>query len=217
MSSLFRSLGTPVLSCVTVLVALASCKPEPDPRSFNEAGVWALEFYDVDQTGLEGIPPPREHAFLLNFDPEANVVAAASCASDGGAASGVSNSTCRNNEASSVWACRCFAYEHVEPDVMTWTEFDLGQPIPAVGSDEERTTVMTATPTDDGNNCKEGDPKECPQILLSPLPPQLFSSDGLTSTYEFAAKAQSIWDNEDLDGTQPDVLLEMCGPCFDPP
>jgi hypothetical protein len=170
MRTLKRSL--PALLCALVVGGCADDEPIP---LFEEKGTWALFRYDLDGMGVMPIDvQERVDGFLLNFNPDKGIVAAATCIDSMGRTD-ITQTLCDIDE----FVCRCFNYTF-EETTMLWTEFE--------GSSEP------PVPPEDSTAAKPGDTIsiEVSQFgdtsstyNYSILPYGLFNSDGETTKYVF--------------------------------
>lgn len=188
-----QSVLTGVVSCA-LLLAAGACKEEGPTKLFEEKGTWSLDKFDIGE-GIENLDlQEREDQFLLNFDPETEIVSAASCIDSMGN-SEIDESLCDIHE----FVCRCFTYTYDESQ-MIWTEFQPeGNPAPPV-------------PDEDSGAKKPGEPfvinlEEYPETnntyRYSGLPYGLFSSDGTSSKYVFQVRGDTLF--------QATGCLEICG------
>ena len=204
----------PVITAVVVaaLACLTSCKEE-DTRLFDETGVWTLERYSLAGEPFQDIAQVRKSRFLLRFKPEDGVVAAAGC-HEMGDDPDIRSSTCVN-AGLSTWSCQCFAYTY-DTTTMIWQEFPPGETPPMVG-----------IPAGGESSGSEGGGDSDAHVIelasfggstttfeFSPLPLDLFNSDGSSSTHVFQLKADSVWTEVDINMDEtPD--LEACSQsCF---
>jgi hypothetical protein len=208
-------LFSPRLVAIAALLAgtaaLTGCKEE-ETRLFDETGVWALERFSLTGGPFEDISQNRKNRFLLRFNPDDAVVAAAVC-HEQGTTINVQSSNC-TNAALSTWTCRCFSYTFDESR-MVWQEFEPGTeppPVGAVGGDGE---------TDGGSGgggahelFLAAPPDTTATYEFKSLPEGLFNSDGSSSKHVFQQKAVAIWTDVDINGDgTPD--LEACSQsCF---
>lgn len=197
------------------LALLTSCAEEPAGNLFDESGVFALTEYSLnigdpltpmdDQT--------RGNAFLMFFSPDHGIMAAGSCASQGGTDEGITSSICNTTPFDSEWVCRCYAYEF-DGDLMSMQYFAPGEDPPTLSdtdgdeSDNDPSdTVETAT-IDGRPNAFE----------FRALPGGLFDSDGENSRYVFERKANSVWNGSsvpaDLDDDGESELDWCSEQCF---
>lgn len=154
------------LCALTVLAG--ACKEEGRDVLFEENGTWALFQYDIEGKGLEPFDTAaRVDKFLLHFDMEAGVVAAASCV-DSMDRTDLTTTLCDVDK----FECRCFAYTY-EKSTMTFAE-----EVP--GGDPKTTTINL-----------ESYPGYNSTYLFEPLPEGLFNSDGTSSKYLFQARGDS--------------------------
>lgn len=194
------------LSALALLTALGGCKEE-DNRLFDESGVWSMTNYTnwaTDDTSYDGtlFPAPlntHENAFMLNFNRDLGIVAAAACGFQGSGTT-PATSTCRIGDADDLdWECNCFAYEF-DNDVMRWTEFAPGDQVPSVGSGDtdgaSGTTTITATEFTEISNSYQ----------LTPLPGPstfdldgLFESDGDLDRFVFGQRTPSLFTESGCD------------------
>ena len=201
-----RLVATAALLAATA--TLTGC-PEEDTRLFDETGVWALEQYSIEGGPYTEISQNRKNKFLLRFKPDDGVVAAAACHEQNTNVN-VNSSNC-TNQGLSTWTCQCFAYTY-DNDRMVWQEFAPGEPKPPVGS------PGSDGETEGGGGAHElflAAPKGTTATYeFSPLPADLFNSNGVSSKYIFQIKADGQW--TDVDVNEDGVLdLEACSQsCF---
>lgn len=170
------------LCALTVLAG--ACKEEGRNVLFEEAGTWALFQYDIDGKGLESFDAAaRVDQFLLHFDMDAGVVAAASCRDSMGRTD-LTQALCDVGE----FECRCFVYSYEESE-MQWTE---RAPEGGTLADPQTTTILLETY-----------PGYTSTFLFEPLPEKLFNSDGTSSKYLFQARGNSLF--------EPTGCLDACG------
>jgi hypothetical protein len=208
-----RHLAVFVFTCLAL-----ACAPEEPSNLFDENGVWALTEYSL-VTGDPSVPiddDVRGNAFLLRFSSEHNIVAAASCASEGGTNEGVGSSTCKINPSDAEWVCRCYAYSF-EGSLMSMQYFAPGEMPP----------VLSDTDGDEGEN-DPSDAVEVAEVEGAPnsftyfgLPAGLFDSDGDTSRHILTRKAETVWTGSnvpaDLDGDGMNDLEACTEGCFGGP
>jgi hypothetical protein len=207
-----RIINVPILATAAIL-ALVSCKEE-ETFLFDEAGVWTLDRYSLDNSIYQEVNQGRKNKFLLRFKPEDGVVAAAGCHDDAPAEIDVNSSSCTNT-ALATWSCQCFAYTYTESR-MVWQEFapgDVPPPVGAVGGgDGTDTGGGTDTGAHEVNLSAYGETAATYQF--DSLPEGLFSSDGDIAKHVFQLKADTIWTTVDIN--QDGMLdLELCSmQCF---
>ncbi len=231
-SSAFRPLIHGAL--IATALSTAACADDPGPgKLFDEDGVWELDAFALGGSGLEQLADLRGGEFLMRFDNENRVVQTAMCANNERATP--TNSECEG-VSDSQWYCHCFAYDFVEEE-MAWLEFEAGatppvvkvgdaQQVDAGGGDEE-----TAGDTDTDGAGEEGGAEEggdeappaggihpltvaeiagaAATIDFTPLPLEVFGSNGTTSKYTFVKKAGSVYDVVLDDPERP-----SCQPCI---
>ena len=184
------------LFSLAALVTFSSCNGDPDTRLFDETGVWAMTHFSLDGAMLTEVPANTElDAFLLKFDPNRGVVAAAACAQGSGSAA-VGVSTCRRATTADdrTWLCRCYAYDYDE-STMNWTEFAPGDepPMPGGGGGtggEDANTPITLSEFTEVNNSYQFQPMPDGGTLHED---GLFESDGMTSRYIFLKRAETLF------------------------
>jgi hypothetical protein len=232
--SAFRTLFHGAL--IATALSTASCADDPGPgKLFEEDGVWELQSFALSGSGLEQLSSARGGEFLMRFDNENRVVQTAMCANNERATP--TDSQCEE-VTDAQWYCRCFAYDFVEEE-MVWLEFDAGSTPPMVrvadadqpagGGDDGDSAGDTDTDgggSESGGGGDEGGDEEAPAtglhkltvaeivgaaatIDFTPLPLEVFGSDGLASKYTFVKKAPSVYN----------VVLEnderpVCEPCI---
>jgi hypothetical protein len=195
------------LALLALPALLASgCKEEPG-NLFDERGVWAIEKYALDGGVLDDVPQERKNGFLLNFNPDLGVVAAAGCVS--AESQTIESAICKTNPNAAYWECQCFAYTF-EKDRMVWQSFLPGEMPPVVED-----------PTVEGSTAFEVLVEEFPALGLSyqfsPIPMGLFDSDGDLAKYVFQQKSLNVWDNPEVPGGDGNPNLEACSVgCFGP-
>lgn len=183
-----------------VLLAAGACKEEGPTKLFEEQGTWSLDKFDIGE-GIENLDlQEREDKFLINFDPESEIVSAAFCVDSMGN-SEITESLCDTSE----FACRCFTYTYEESQ-MIWTEFQPeGNPAPP-------------EPPEDTGAKKPGEPfvinlEPYPEsngtYRYSGLPYGLFSSDGTSSRYVFQVRGNGLF--------EATGCLDVCGAAVDEP
>ena len=184
-----RTLKQFLPGALCALCVLASgCKEEGRDVLFEEAGTWALLFYNFDGTGLENFDASsRVDKFLLHFgnfdEATGGVVAAASCRDSMGQTD-LTKTLCDINE----FECRCFDYTY-EKSTMTWTE---RAPEGGEVADPKTTTI----------NLEEY-PDYASTYRFEPLPEGLFNSDGTSAQYVFQAIGNALF--------MPTGCIEACG------
>lgn len=173
----------PAALCALTVLA-GACKEEGRDVLFEEDGTWALFQYDIEGKGLEPFDAAaRVDKFLLRFDTEAGVVAAASCL-DSMDRTDLTQTLCDVG----MFQCRCFSYTY-EKSTMTWTE------VAPEGGEvaDPKTTTIALEPYPGFNST----------FLFEPLPEGLFNSDGTTSKYLFQSRGNSLF--------MPTGCLDACG------
>lgn len=170
------------LCALTVLAG--GCKEEGRDVLFEEDGTWALLFYDLDAKGLVPFDASsRVDQFLLHFDMENEVVAAATCVDSMGRTD-ITKTLCDIE----TFECRCFSYTF-EGNVMTWTDRPKeGEEI----ADPKTTTI---------NLELYAEYKSTYRFDL--LPEGLFNSDGTSSRFVFQSRGDSVF--------MPTGCLDACG------
>ncbi len=188
-----------------LVAATGACKEEGPTKLFEEKGAWSLDKFDIGE-GIENLDlQEREDQFLLYFDPETEIVAAATCIDSMGNME-ISESLCDIQE----FTCRCFNYTFEESQ-MTWIEFT-----PEVKASGAGTWVTPPDPPDpadeDGGGPKPGEPfgitlEAYPESnntwRYSGLPFGLFSSNGVSSRYVFQVRGETAF--------TATGCLEVCG------
>ena len=161
------------LCALTVLAG--ACKEEGRDVLFEEDGTWSLFQYDYEGKGLAPFDnAARVDQFLLHFNMEAGVVAAASCL-DSMDRTDLANTLCDLNK----FQCRCFEYTY-EKSAMSWTEVE-----PKGGTvADPKTTGISLEDYPDFNST----------YLFTPLPEGLFNSDGTSSRYLFQPRGNSLFE-----------------------
>lgn len=234
-SSAFRTLIHGAL--IATALSTAACADDPGPgKLFDEDGVWELETFALEGSGLEQLADLRSGEFLMRFDNENRVVQTAMCANNERATP--TNSECEG-VSDSQWFCRCFAYDFVEAD-MAWLEFEAGATPPVVkvgdaeqvdaGGGDEETAGDTDTDGAGEEGGEEGGAEEggdeapaggihtltvaeiagaAATIDFTPLPFEAFGSNGTSSKYTFVKKAGSVYDVVLEDPERP-----SCQPCI---
>lgn len=222
--SAFRTLIHGAL--IATALSTAACADDPGPgKLFEEDGVWELDTFALSGSGLEQIADFRGGEFLMRFDKENGVVQTAMCANNERATP--TNSECEG-VSDSQWFCRCFAYDFVE-DEMAWLEFEAGATPPEVKvSDLEQGDAAGDDEASDGDTDTDGageddeapaggiHPLNVAEIAgsaatfdFTPLPAQVFGSDGTSSKFTFVKKAGSVYDVVLDDPERP-----SCQPCI---
>lgn len=233
--SAFRTLIHGAL--IATALSTAACADDPGPgKLFDEDGVWELETFALEGSGLEQLADLRGGEFLMRFDNENRVVQTAMCANNERATP--TNSECEG-VADSQWHCRCFAYDFVEEE-MAWLEFEAGATPPVVkvgdaeqvdaGGGDEETAGDTDTDGAGEEGGEEGGAEEggdeapaggihqltvaesasaAATIDFTPLPFEVFGSNGTSSKYTFVKKAGSVFDVVLEDPERP-----SCQPCI---
>ena len=197
---------------VTALACMTSCKEE-DTRLFDETGVWTLEKYSLAGEPFQDIAQGRKNRFLLRFKPEDGVVAASGCREMGDDLD-IRSSTCVNGLLSE-WTCQCFAYTY-DTTTMIWQEFPPGDPPPMVGVPDAGDTG-----TDGGGNGSDAHVIDLASFggstttfEFSPLPLDLFNSDGMLSNHVFQLKADAVWTEVDVNMDDTPDLDDCSSRCF---
>jgi hypothetical protein len=178
------------------VTAISACNDEPVPL-FDEQGTWSLTKFDIDGKGLTTFDVgSREDKFLLHYDQDAKIVAAAACLDSMGRTD-LTTTLCDTGK----FACRCFNYEFTEKQ-MVWTEFppkdgELPPPPPedaAVPAPGEPVTFAV-----------ENYPESGQTYRYDTLPYGLFNSDGDPAASEFVFQSR---------GDAPFIAtgcIEVCG------
>lgn len=174
-----------------LLVSVACKEEEEEPRAFEENGTWSLQEWAPDGADFSSLKDTtaRRDAFLLRFAESKGFVAAAACSSpvDDPPDFSPASSRCNSGDADQdrVWDCKCFSYDWTTEFSHVWLGYepDGGKPPNPNTADPEKTTTVSADTSDVENN-----------IRLSPLPPELFDSDGESSVYLFQLKADRLMD-----------------------
>jgi hypothetical protein len=192
------------LALLALPALLASGCKEEEGNLFDERGVWAIEKYALDGGVLDDVPQERKNGFLLNFDPDLGVVAAAGCVS--AESQTIESAICKTDPNAAYWECQCFAYTF-EKDRMVWQAFLPGEMVPIVGDplieDSGAFEVMVQEFTALGLSYQ-----------FSPIPMGLFDSDGDLAKYVFQQKSLNVWDSPEVPG---DPGLDACSAgCFGP-
>jgi len=181
-----------------LVAATGACKDEGPTKLFEEKGAWSLDKFDIGE-GIENLDlQEREDQFLIYFDPETEIVAAASCIDSMGNME-ISESLCDIQE----FTCRCFNYTF-EEDVMTWIEFvPEGQPAPPVPPDPADEDGGGPKPGEPFGITLEAYPESNNTWRYSGLPFGLFSSNGVSSRYVFQVRGETAF--------TATGCLEICG------
>lgn len=161
------------LCALTVLAS--ACKEEGRDVLFEEDGTWSLFQYDYEGKGLTAFDvAARVDQFLLHFNMEAGVVAAASCLDSMGRVD-LGTTLCDTGK----FQCRCFEYTY-EKSLMSWTEVE---PKGGTVADPQTTAISL-----------EKFPEYNSTYLFKPLPEGLFNSDGTSSRYLFQPRGNSAFE-----------------------
>lgn len=170
------------LCALTVLAG--ACKEEGRGVLFEEDGTWSLFQYDFEGKGLMAFDTAsRVDQFLLHFNMEAGVVAAASCL-DSMDRVDLNTTLCDQNK----FQCRCFTYTY-EDSAMSWTEV---APKGGTVADPKTTAIDL-----------EKFPEYNSTYLFAPLPEGLYNSDGTSSRYLFQPRGNALF--------EPTGCLAACG------
>ena len=234
--SAFRTLFHGAL--IATALSTAACADDPGPgKLFDEDGVWELQSFALDGSGLDQVASARGGELLMRFDNENRVVQTALCANNERATP--ADSECEG-VTDSQWFCRCFAYDFVEEE-MAWLEFEAGGTPPVVkvgdaeqvdaGGGDEESAGDTDTDTGGEEGGEEGGGEEggdeappaggihtltvaeivgaAATIDFTPLPLEVFGSNGTSSKFTFVKKAGSVYDVVLEDPERP-----SCQPCI---
>lgn len=178
-----------------LVAAVGACKEEGPTTLFEEQGAWSLIEYDIDGSGNQAIDESRVDQFLLYFDQEAGIVAAASCVDSMGR-NDVDASLCDTDE----FECRCFNYTY-EESTMIWKEFTTDSSTPPPPPENEDTV---ATPVGDPFSISlTAYPGSSGTFRYSGLPYELFNSQEGLSKYVFQIRGDGKF--------IPTGCLEICG------
>lgn len=165
---------------------------DPGPL-FDERGTWAVFEFDLDGSGEQTVDVTRLDKFLLHYDPDLAIVAAAACLDSMGD-SGIDSSLCDLEQ----FVCRCFDYTFSDT-TMVWTEFvPAGNPPPPEppadsGAPKPGEAHALAVETHPGAMA----------YRHGPLPYAVFSSDGLVSSHALQRRGDSLF--------EPTGCREICG------
>jgi hypothetical protein len=192
-SALIRAL---VATACALPILTAGCKEEEPGPLFDEGGTWVLLFFrlaDGDILGDFG-SSLRQGKYMLYFDKEAEVVAAAAC-NDSMGVQGVKQSLCDLTKEQGGYYCRCFNYEF-EESTMTWTEFvPKGQPRPPEPDEDAMAAGAVSPGTPVRIQLEEYSPDTYNDTYrFTPLPFGVFDSNGSTSQYVFQIRGASTFD-----------------------
>lgn len=190
-------LSAPVRAALATVCALpitllvAGCQEDPQPL-FDEDGTWVLQYFkleDGDEIGGFGATA-RVGKFMINYDTDKKIVAAATCNDSMGDQSVTSSQCDVHTNPDGVYYCRCFSYQY-ELTEMTWTEFvPDGQPAPPTptaadieaGALEPGTGIRIALEEYQGYSNT---------YRYEPLPFGLFDSNGVSSEYVFQQRGKA--------------------------
>lgn len=160
---------------MTALCALflAGCGPDDERLVDVEAGTWVVSGYDLEGDGTFSFKEQScSTAAVLKFiDSDVLFVARNKSLSN------IADEACLAAETD--WFCSCFSYSY-DGSTQTWVEFAAGDP-PADPDGQGATTIALSK-----------DDVVSDRYIFSPLPAGLFSSDGESSAYLFARKAESV-------------------------
>ncbi len=178
--------------CALPLMLLAAgCQEDPQPL-FDEDGTWVLQYFKLeagDEIGDFG-SPARAGKFMISYDKEKKIVAAATCNDSSGDQSVLSSQCDMHTNPGGTYYCRCFNYEY-ELTSMNWTEFvPEGQPNPPTPTamELEAGVLEPGKPIHIELTEYEGYSKT---YRYEPLPYGLFDSNGLDSEYVFQQRAKT--------------------------
>lgn len=177
-----------------LLVAAGACSEEGPTTLFAEQGTWALFQYDLDGTGIFPLDQDRVDKFLIYFDSEAKIVAAAECVDSMGRTD-VDSALCDIDE----FQCRCFEYLY-EESKMVWTEFSPEGAATPPEPPEDSDAAPVGTPFTIN---LEAYPNSMGTYRYSGMPYGLFTSDGVSSRYVFQVRGDVKF--------IPTGCLEICG------
>lgn len=180
--------------CALAFAGLGGCDDEPIPL-FDEQGTWALVKFDLDGTGLTTFDVGvREEKFMIHYDSEKAVVAAASCLDSMGRVD-ITTSLCDTG----TFQCRCFNYTY-EETAMTWSEFaPEGGALPPAPPED----AMAQAPGDPVGIGLEAFPESGQTYRYSTLPYGLFNSDEKTTKFVFQSRGDA--------GFMATGCMEACG------
>lgn len=193
-SALIRALVAS--ACALTILTAAGCKQEEPGPLFDEGGSWVLLFFRLADGDLlsDFGSALRQNKYMVYFDKEANIVAAAAC-NDSMGKQGLRESLCDLPKEQGGYYCRCFNYEFEEA-TMTWTEFvPKGQPRPPEPGDEDKDAGVVASGSPVQLEVEEYSPDTYNDTYrFTPLPFGVFDSNGRTSEYVFQARGAAAFD-----------------------
>jgi hypothetical protein len=184
--------------CVVAAVlgggAVGGCDDDPIPL-FDEQGTWALVKFDLDGKGLTSFDVgARAEKFLIHFNQEKSIVAAASCLDSMGRVD-LTTTLCDTG----TFQCRCFNYTF-EETLMTWSEFaPEGGALPPDPPED----AMAQKPGDPVPIGLETYPESGQTYRYSTLPYGLFNSDEETTKYVFQSRGDAAF--------MATACMEPCG------
>ncbi len=154
---------------------LSACGPDDALVVDVEEGSWIVVAYDLEGDGDFSFKQQScSDAALLKFVDD-NVLFIARNKS----MSSITDEACVDTE--SEWFCNCFAYSY-DGSTQTWVEFAAGAVPPMVSGSSENATTIELTE----------DPEVADRYNFSPLPTDIFSSNGESSAYLFSRKSNSL-------------------------
>ena len=183
-------------ACALPILSATGCKEEEPSALFDEEGAWVLKLFKLeDGLALSDFGSPlRQEKFMLYYDKEAAVVAAAAC-NDSMGVQGVTASQCDLPKEAGGYYCRCFSYEY-DDDTMVWTEFvPDGQPAPPAPTEDELAMGVSAPDAGVLIALEAYDPDSTNNTYrYTPLPYGLFDSNGASSEYVFQSRGPATFD-----------------------
>ncbi|MCR9165396.1 MAG: hypothetical protein ACE37F_35255 [Nannocystaceae bacterium] len=234
--SAFRTLFHGAL--VATALSTAACADDPGPgKLFDEDGAWELQSFALEGSGLEQVASARGGELLMRFDNENRVVQTAMCANNERATP--SNTECEGvNDSQWFCHCFAYDFVEDEMAWLEF-EAGATVPVVKVGdaaqADAGGADESGDTDTDTDGSGEEGGDEggadagggdEAPAdgihmltvaeisgaaatIDFTPLPAEVFGSNGTTSKYTFVKKAGSVYDVVLEDPERP-----SCEPCI---
>lgn len=166
------STGTTTALCALLL---GGCSPDDERITDVENGAWTVAAYDLEGDGTYSFKEQScKTAAIVRFVSDDVLYVARNKS-----LSSITDETCVSTEPE--WFCTCFAYSY-KSDTQTWVEFDAGATPPTVTENAGNGTTITLSE----------DPDISDRYIFSPLPEGIFSSDGESSSYILARKAETL-------------------------
>lgn len=177
-----------ITACALPVLA-AGCKDDAPAKLFDDSGTWVLRLFRVEDGDEIGgfSAASRVDRFMIHYDQENEVVAAATCRDSMGNTN-LTESLC-DLSGPAGYQCRCFDYDFTS-NMMIWTEFaPKGQTLPPEHKEEG-----VLQPGEPFGIAIEEYMSISNAYRYRPLPYGLFNSDGQSSEYVFEERSETLID-----------------------